>query len=168
MNKIYDIIPNFLPLNVFEPLYNKVFHENFPWHYSESVVHPDYNDDYGLFYNNLYFHYGNKPDLVSEFFHEVAGPIIGRLGFERFIRIKINNYHRTESHRIHQFHTDQDEPHKICLYSFNNCNGYTELQDGTKLESIANRAVIFDGSIEHRSVTQTDVHRRINMNVVFV
>ena len=38
----------------------------------------------------------------------------------------------------------------------NTNNGYTEFEDGTKVESVENRIVYFDGSIPHNSSTCTD------------
>ena len=55
--------------------------------------------------------------------------------------------------------------HITLVYSVNTNNGYTEFQDGTIIPSIANQLLIFDGNMEHRSVSQTDIKNRMNLNI---
>ena len=45
----------------------------------------------------------------------------------------------------------------------NTCNGFTILDDGTKIDSIENRALLFDPSKLHHSTTCTDEKVRINI-----
>ena len=50
----------------------------------------------------------------------------------------------------------------------NSNNGYTEFKDtGTKVVSEANTAVIFNTNLEHRGVPQTDIDRRLLMNITY-
>ena len=51
-----------------------------------------------------------------------------------------------------------------CIYYVNTCNGYTEFEDGTIVESVANRMAVFSSSILHRGVTQTDTKVRCVIN----
>jgi hypothetical protein len=46
----------------------------------------------------------------------------------------------------------------------NTNNGYTEFEDGTIVESVANRLVAFPANIRHRGVSQTDEETRILIN----
>jgi hypothetical protein len=46
----------------------------------------------------------------------------------------------------------------------NTNNGYTEFEDGTKVESVANRIVTFPSVTKHRAVSQTDEQRRVVIN----
>ena len=55
--------------------------------------------------------------------------------------------------------------HKVLLLNLNDNNGYTEFENDHKVMSKANEAVIFDGNIKHRSVSQTDEDLRININL---
>jgi len=66
--------------------------------------------------------------------------------------------------REHGQHVDYDFPSHAAIYSLNTCNGFTRLQDGTKVDSIANRLLIFDGSEVHNSSTTTDQKGRYNIN----
>ena len=53
------------------------------------------------------------------------------------------------------------------IYYLNTNNGYTEFEDGTKIESIANRFFLFDGAIKHASTTTTNALARFNINFNF-
>ena len=56
----------------------------------------------------------------------------------------------------------------VGLYSLNTCNGFTEFEDGDNADSIANSMIIFDGTLKHRSVSQTDENARINININYI
>ena len=64
-------------------------------------------------------------------------------------------------------HRDFPKSHMVGLYSVNTNNGYTLFKDGTKVKSIENQMVIFDGKREHCSVAQTDTNVRVNVNINF-
>ena len=50
----------------------------------------------------------------------------------------------------------------------NTNNGYTLFEDGTKVDSIANRMVVFDGNTKHTGSTHTDDDRfRFVLNINF-
>ena len=50
----------------------------------------------------------------------------------------------------------------------NTNNGFTEFEDGVKVESIANRLVMFPSNFKHRGITQTDEQTRIMINFNFL
>lgn len=81
------------------------------------------------------------------------------------MRIKINMYPNTEILKEHGMHSDYTFPHKTGLFSINTCDGYTKLEDGTKIDSVANRMLLFDGSNPHSSSTTTDQPVRVNINI---
>ena len=60
-----------------------------------------------------------------------------------------------------------DENLFIAIYYVNTNNGYTEFEDGTKINSVADRLVIFKNNIKHRGVSQTDTKERIVINFNF-
>ena len=49
----------------------------------------------------------------------------------------------------------------------NTNNGWTEFKSGIKVNSIANRMLIFDSKYEHVGVTSTDSNRRVVLNFNF-
>ena len=50
------------------------------------------------------------------------------------------------------------------IFYINTNNGYTEFEDGTVINSVANRLVSFPLNTKHRMATQTDTQRRIVVN----
>jgi hypothetical protein len=53
---------------------------------------------------------------------------------------------------------------KYTVFSLNTCDGFTSLEDGTKIESIENRLLLFDSNKPHASSTCTNAKARFNMN----
>ena len=66
---------------------------------------------------------------------------------------------------VHEKHTDYNFSHKTIVFYLNSNNGYTEFEDGTKVDSIENRIVFFDGSIPHNSSTCTDQKARAVISI---
>ena len=73
-------------------------------------------------------------------------------------------YPKTHKPIVHGFHTDRTDKHNVALFYFNTNNGQT-LFNNKKIESKENKAVVFDGSLEHSSTTCTDQHYRITLNI---
>ena len=74
-------------------------------------------------------------------------------------------YPNTEKIHEHGMHTDDLFPHKAAILSINTCDGYTKLEDGTKIDSVANRVLLFDGSKLHTPSTCTNQPVRMNINI---
>ena len=80
------------------------------------------------------------------------------------LRIKINMEPKTAEHVKSLLHTDTNQYNKTSIYYVNTNNGYTRFKDGTRVDSIANRMVIFDAQTMHGGVTCTDEHVRVVIN----
>ena len=172
----YQRIDNFLPDDLFEDfqqfmLYGKGKGEfvGMPWFYRNGIT--DRHDSEGYLFGNDIYNRGDIPDL--KLFTTLGIPIISRLPMDSLIRIKVNCHPRqtlrgSENYPMSTFHVDRLQEHTVAILSMNTCNGYTEFEDGTKLESIANSCVIFSGDIKHRSVGQTDENIRVNFNLNFI
>ena len=120
------------------------------------------------FYFTHTFYSAETNSVNSEYFNSVIAPICFLvLGLDiPMIRAKANLFTKTHTQMKHSFHTDyQFDKHTTLVYSVNTNNGYTEFQDGTIIPSIANQLLIFDGNMEHRSVSQTDIKNRMNLNI---
>ena len=74
-------------------------------------------------------------------------------------------YPNTETLKEHGIHIDYSFPHKAGILSINTCDGYTKLEDGTKIDSVANRMLLFDASNPHNSSTTTNQPVRVNINI---
>ena len=57
---------------------------------------------------------------------------------------------------------------KTAIFYINTNNGYTLFKDGTKVDSVQNTMLIFDGSLDHCGVSCTDQKRRIVLNINYV
>ena len=53
---------------------------------------------------------------------------------------------------------------KTSTYYINTNNGWTEFEDGGKVESVANRMLVFDSNLVHGGVSCTDEKTRILIN----
>lgn len=162
----YKVIDNFLSPSDFKELKNfTIYGGDLPWYPRIGVSEEGKNDGYFLmhpFYNNF------KPS--SEHF-SILFPLLEKLDPLALIRIKANFYPTTKEIIHHNFHVDfldmDDSPIscKGCLFYLNTNNGKTIFENGTKIESIENRALLFDPSIYHQSTTCTDdAIGRFNIN----
>ena len=82
-------------------------------------------------------------------------------------RVKANFYPYGETFRIHPYHIDQEYDHQGAIFSLNTCNGFTEFEDGTKIDSVENRLFLFNPSVKHRSTNTTNAMGRFNINFNF-
>ena len=80
------------------------------------------------------------------------------------LRININSTPRNAPEQT--WHTDWQisTPSKTCIIYLNDNDGYTEFED-SKVESVANTAVVFDTNVKHRGVPPTNVDRRLVLNI---
>ena len=89
------------------------------------------------------------------------------------LRIKANLQPKTPKIEFTPWHHDIDIGNKLkedvstCILYMNTNNGYTELEDGTKIESIENRFAIFSNTLKHRGTTCTDDKKRVVINFNF-
>ena len=173
MNEI-EVIDNFLNEESFERL-KVIFNPNFPWNFSSIVSEDDAICD--LKYNFQYVHtvYCNH-EPVSAYYKNLI-PLLQKLDAIALMRCKVNSICREEEIVVHGFHTDISYPEehstgldgmKTAILYLNTNNGFTCFEDGTKVESIANRCVIFPAHYKHSGTTCTDVHRRLALNLVYV
>jgi hypothetical protein len=117
-------------------------------------------NDWRLFY---FIHMVYDYTILSPFY-EVIKPYRKPFDIKALIRIKINMYPNAETLKEHGMHYDYDYSHKAAILSINTCDGYTKLEDGTKIDSVANRMLLFDGQTLHTSSNTTDQTARININ----
>ncbi len=167
----YGIIDNFLPEESFNQIKNAILPEyssnmtkirRFGWSYEPSVATlKKETEDWRLiaFVGMIY-----EKTIVSQEMYNIIVPHFLELGVRQFIRIKINLFPNTETIREHGVHHDYPFDHKGALFYLNTNNGYTKLEDGTKIKSVENRLLLFDSSKPHRGSTCSDSPARININ----
>tara|TARA_R110000751_G_C13452157_1_gene444282 strand:+ start:52 stop:531 length:480 start_codon:yes stop_codon:yes gene_type:complete len=153
------IIDNLLDKEDFLKIKNLYTSNEMFWNYREGIdsVNSKRNDFF--FYHTLYDQ--NVPK--TNFFGSII-PIFNKLGIVKsLIRVKANLYTRTNTIEHHADHTDFPWEHKTAIFYINSNNGFTVLKDGTKVESIENRLLLFNGFEKHHSTSCTD-GVRININ----
>ena len=177
----FKVIDNFLPSDEFTKLHDLIlpqpsdYEKQLPqieWTYNPEIISPgrpkkmywyeERDKNWRLFY---LIHLIYNQTLVSPFSKKIISPIEKLLDYKTLIRMKINMFPNTEKLHEHGMHTDFTYPHKAAIFSINTCDGYTKLEDGTKIDSVANRMLLFDASKLHCSTTTTNQTVRVNINI---
>ena len=157
----YTIIDNFLDPKDFQNIVDNCENNwDFPWFCQNNVTGRE--DDNDFYFTHTFFN-KDAHSVTSHYFWFVK-PLIAKLGALALVRIKANLYPRTDTLFHHLPHVDYPYNHKAAVFSINTCDGYTLLLDKYKIPSVANRVVLFDGSIVHSSTTCTDKKYRVNIN----
>jgi hypothetical protein len=155
------LIDNYLSPRHFQTMTDVIFGEDIPWYYMDCI---DYFDDVDKF------------QFTHAFFDKELGGILSNY-FDLFniiedpLRINAKLITRTSEIKVNRFHTDIAENERgmgaytTSVLYMNTCDGYTELEDGTKVESVANRLFSFPEKMEHRGTSCTDKKCRVVINI---
>ena len=160
----YKIIDNLMDKDDFKNLQSLVMSSDVPWYFTKDInTSPGYDSNN---YQSYFAHqiFNPRLDYVYSTLYKDFYVFVELLGMKSLRRAKLNLYMRTDKIEEHNPHTDYPYEHKGCVFSFNTCDGYTKLEDGTKIESVANRALIFDASKSHSSTSTTNAKGRFNVN----
>ena len=124
-------------------------------------------------YNHQYVHhiYYIKDQVYSSYYSNMT-PILEKLNVKTLHRCKVNAISRENKIVVHGFHTDMPiiknmHNMKTSILYLNTNNGFTVFEDGTKVESIANRMVTFPMHYKHSGTTCTDIDRRVAINFCY-
>jgi hypothetical protein len=169
---------NFLPEEQFAELANLLMGSELPWYFNPTVVYCPHHyeghiDDSFQFVHLFYMAWMPQ----STYFDKLRG-VLSELGVFQIHRIKANLIARTDKQVLNQFHVDEESfssDGSVELSKFttgilymNTNNGYTEFEDGTKVESVANRMVTFPADTEHRGTSCTDEQTRVVINFNYI
>ena len=159
----YKVVDNFLDPQDFEQIKNTMLDYNFPWYFQDQV-NPNHTEQDKDFYltHSFYEHTANSN------FYPVVEPLIKKIPAKAFLRIKGNSYPNGSILKANKPHVDYDFEHGGVLFSINTCDGYTTLDDGTKIDSVANRALFFNAGKLHASSNTTNAVRRVNININYL
>ena len=160
INQKVIVKDNLLDISDHDKIQSVLLSNEFPWYYRPSQVIGK-ND--GSFFAHQFYWGTNVSHTI-----ELIEPIIQHLNINAIVSIRANmliNKHVAKVSDWHQDfgHLDSNEI-KTAIYYVNTNNGYTELQGYGKIESIANRIIIFPNKTDHRAVAQTDEEARIVIN----
>ena len=167
----YKIIDNFLSEDLAQKIENTLMGDDviFPWFYNKNILKiktsPDNLNNYQL------THVFYKEYVVYSQFFSIVAPLVQYLNPESILRIKANLNPRTEVRHTFDFHTDSESKssdRKTAIYYVNSNDGVTILEDGTQIESVANRLVIFDQKTRHTGTTCTNQKVRCLINLNYI
>jgi hypothetical protein len=165
MKKI-EVIDNFLPTDLFLDISDFFFSDKIVWYWNEfKTTHEKikYDDQLDELDDFQYIHplYNfNKP--VSNVNIQV---FIDALNMKHIVKAKANSTIRMNSIFRYGFHTDVGlSGCKTSIFYMNTNDGFTEFENGDRIESIANRMITFDSSLKHTGTSCTNKKRRIVLN----
>ena len=160
----FNIVDNFLPEEDFKIIQAVVMSAEFPWYYNNKIIAEEMSGKY-QFTHSVY----RENNSIQSNFFELFRPIIKVLDPKMLIRMKINMGGKTEDHEKGGWHIDQEiQGSRTAVLYFNNNNGYTLFEDGTKVESLENRFASFDNTTRHTGVSQTDTQVRCVLNINYI
>jgi hypothetical protein len=139
---------------------NTTQYNPFPWMLSSSVstTHDTPSNNFYM-YHLFYFDHAPSSEYIS-----MTMPILDRLDVKSIMRIKANLYPNTPELVEHEPHIDLPFSHKGAVYMVNDNDGCTILDDGTRVESKANRILLFDPSVPHQATNCTNSKCRVTIN----
>ena len=163
-----DIKDNFLPIREFEQMHSELMAWNFPWYASKVVNDSAQNADYNMQFTHLFYERYSPVDDTINILH----PVLRVIQPISIFKIKANimpNQGKIIEHGYHhdvtdsEFHPIKDHMKTSILY-MNTNNGFTKFEDGTIIESVANRFVTFPNHTEHTGTTTSDSDYRLVIN----
>ena len=155
---------NFLDQEKFDELQILMMGDNFAWYFNKGIVYQ--TEDKFQFTHTFYKNFAPHSPLLGR-----LTPIIKGINPISLWRIKANL--RTKTSKIEEslFHVDMagmsEENQKqwtTSIFYINTNNGYTEFEDNTKVESVANRMVTFPANIKHTGTSCTNEQTRVVIN----
>ena len=168
----YRVKDNFLPEEEFIALRDYIDAGDFAWFFSPTIISTDIESTPGQFVHTVY-----TTNVPNSSIYDFLIPILNdRFYISVLLRIKFNLQLRLPEPFYSGFHTDTGEDLEedvafkwtTSILHINTNNGYTEFEDGTKVESVKNRLVSFPSTTRHRGVSQTDEQTRIVMNLNYL
>ena len=179
MNKQLDlrVKDNFLNIRDFMYLKELFFHHNTTWQANWQIgdgLEVSKKDNYDDWFLCHGIYRDSEP--VSSAFNDVRTKLVDKIAqleqadFAALTRIKANFYPHTSVVQEHLPHKDSMSARRWrgAIYCLNTCDGYTGFADGTKVESVENRLILFDSLQEHFSTSTSNAQARLNINVNYV
>lgn len=151
-NNKYKIIDNFLEREDYESLSSLILDKNFLW----SITNAEN-------FNSLFLeliHYKDEQPL-SEFYNELV-PIMQKIEVLGLVEIRSNLYFGNKFIQSFKKEKKYDFSVGTAIYYLNSNDGYTLLEDGSKIESKENRILLFEDS-DYYETNCTDNLCRVNI-----
>ena len=163
----YEIKDNFLPQDFYKILSEELKSDKIPWfNKPEDVVGTKKTN---TFFSFCYYNH-HKPD--HPLFEKHMLPFIKKLNIFLLIQIRANLCLRDQELIESDFHVDNESKYSTTgIFYLTDCNAKTILKYKGKnisIDSKENRMLIFDSSMSHKVVYQTDVHKRYIINFNYI
>ena len=186
-----EIIDNYLSEEGFREIESVLLSPNLRWiygsstslteDYSKTEIKPDGSYDYESTLSSAKYEDLDDIQFVCPFYDshqwienpKIIAPLIERVGEVSWIRIKANLLPHASKIFAKGGDTGwhQDNPFvgsTTSIFYVNTNNGFTEFEDGTKVNSVANRIAIFPADMMHRGTSCTDSPVRIVVNLNYL
>ena len=139
---------------------NFVTSSDFPWYY---IKHKNEEKKEEIFFgHNFYWDHNFCSAHIN-----LITPLLNFIRPTSILGIRMNLSINKNEHYFSGFHTDKfnnQTKHTTAIFYLNTNNGYTELEDGTKILSEKNKLASFPASVVHRSCSSTNNSCRIVIN----
>ena len=172
--KIQD---NFLDKTTFDNMQKFMLSFNFPWFMTSFLTEKEHLQN-GLYYSSNSDHlqfthvFYNNYGATSQYFESIILPILNKIKPISLIKVKANLITKTNQRVIFNYHHDvelhDNVPITTGIFYINTNNGKTMFDDGTEIDSVANRFLSFDADISHTGTTCTDEKCRCLINFNYI
>ena len=165
---MYELKDNFLEDKEFKIIQDLLMGPDLSWSCQEVIAHKNEIVKDGYFIHTFFL---NQPEYTRGTYsnqYNIFEPLLEKMNVDVLIRLRANNYPRTQKMVQHSFHVDYPFPHKTAIFCINTINGFTMIEKNKKIKSKANRMILLDGETRHCSTTCTDVRSRVNVIINYV
>lgn len=158
--------------NVISKDYLKLIYDNFTsvdfqWFLNKKTTH--YMDDNNFLFGHVIYTDGRINSDYFNLLNDLNNFVVSNSNHKRLLRIKANLYVNQGKNITHRKHTDYPnvESYTTCVFNLTTSNGGTlfYLKDEEYfVPSEENSLIVFDGTIEHSGITQSDKDYRVLIN----
>lgn len=161
------LIDDFLPEYQFRPIRKLLLGNDFPWFFQHTIVYN--SEELGK----------DSPQFVHTFFSPVDGwsdgpkdilyPVLDKINPFNLVRIKANLTLRHPENILSGYHTDFDRSQGLttAILYINDTDGPTYFSDGSKVECVSNRLIMFPTETMHSGSFCTQEQKRVVINFNF-
>jgi hypothetical protein len=178
--KHLEVIDNFVPPEEWQELQEVILADDCPWFWNNDITSLDnrtvVSDPVpGGQFTHTVWRINEGPQTVGwKYFLSLFEQI--RLSSPKaheevfvLLRAKLNmNPRESENVQLGSFHIDFPIESETAILYINTNNGYTEFEDGTKIESVANRLCMFPSHMRHAGFACSDQQRRVVLNMNYI
>lgn len=165
-NSLYEVIDNALTVDAFDAIVHEFFNGEVNWFYRASTTPSEQDRNKPYFSHNLYSNFRVQSDYFPLFI-----PLLEKLNVRALVSMRSNLCMRTQEVVASDFHVDEYyDDSKTAIFYLNTCNGKTILDvpsGKVSVDCVANRLLSFNTNVRHSGQYQTDVAKRMIINLTY-